>query len=330
MNYRKHYDQLIINAIEKHDQRAPLKHHERHHIVPRCFGGTDEESNIVKLTPREHFIAHLLLLNMSSGVQKSKMAMALLRMSGVQPRHLRNARHYEKARLLHYKYHPAKTDKESFGNSIRDGMRNRLITDGLTEHHCGICMCNKWLCVTNGPYVCASCIKKRRKLTDSVKAFLCSCGCGVNTKNSSDYWILGHLTSCSCGCGEVKIVTGNTRDTKLFIHGHNSHDDLANRNRSKTLKLTLGSLSKEELSARSRKSFQSGDQKQRALNIRRGKASMLEITNAEGVIREILSCDIEHEYGLSWNLIRYKCREGVSCTFDDITVRITKQYGKKK
>lgn len=34
---------------------------ENHHITPRCMGGSDLSDNIVRLTAREHFIAHALL-----------------------------------------------------------------------------------------------------------------------------------------------------------------------------------------------------------------------------------------------------------------------------
>ena len=34
---------------------------EIHHIKPRCFGGTNKPNNLIALTPREHFFAHLLL-----------------------------------------------------------------------------------------------------------------------------------------------------------------------------------------------------------------------------------------------------------------------------
>lgn len=37
------------------------KYHERHHIIPRCKNGTDDEENLIDLFAREHFIAHKLL-----------------------------------------------------------------------------------------------------------------------------------------------------------------------------------------------------------------------------------------------------------------------------
>ena len=35
---------------------------ERHHIVPRCLGGTNDPLNVVRLTPEEHYLAHQLLV----------------------------------------------------------------------------------------------------------------------------------------------------------------------------------------------------------------------------------------------------------------------------
>lgn len=58
MNYEKHYEQLI----ERAKNRNLDCYTEKHHIVPRCMGGNDDYSNIVKLTAREHFIAHILLV----------------------------------------------------------------------------------------------------------------------------------------------------------------------------------------------------------------------------------------------------------------------------
>ena len=58
MNYTKHYFALI----ERSRQRKKDGYLEKHHIVPKCMGGTDEKSNLVLLTPEEHYVAHLLLV----------------------------------------------------------------------------------------------------------------------------------------------------------------------------------------------------------------------------------------------------------------------------
>lgn len=57
MNYSKIYTDLVLRA----KSRKTKGYTESHHIKPRCIGGTDEKDNLVKLTAREHFIAHLLL-----------------------------------------------------------------------------------------------------------------------------------------------------------------------------------------------------------------------------------------------------------------------------
>lgn len=62
MNYKKIYDQLVEKARPRGlDKNKHEGYFEIHHIVPRCMGGGDEESNLVMLTGREHFIVHMLL-----------------------------------------------------------------------------------------------------------------------------------------------------------------------------------------------------------------------------------------------------------------------------
>ena len=60
MNYQKIYN----NIIEKRKVVIPSGYVEEHHIIPRSLGGTDDKSNLVKLTAKEHFICHLLLTKM--------------------------------------------------------------------------------------------------------------------------------------------------------------------------------------------------------------------------------------------------------------------------
>lgn len=58
MNYLKHYNALI----QRGQSRVLTTHKEIHHIIPRCLGGSDDQTNLVKLTPEEHYIAHQLLV----------------------------------------------------------------------------------------------------------------------------------------------------------------------------------------------------------------------------------------------------------------------------
>jgi hypothetical protein len=60
MNYQIHYDRLIIRA----QNRLLDGYSEKHHIIPRCIGGTNEKSNLVKLTAAEHYVAHQLLIKL--------------------------------------------------------------------------------------------------------------------------------------------------------------------------------------------------------------------------------------------------------------------------
>jgi hypothetical protein len=57
MDYLKIYN----NLIETRKIQESKEYCEIHHIVPRCLGGTDDEDNLIKLTYREHYIAHWLL-----------------------------------------------------------------------------------------------------------------------------------------------------------------------------------------------------------------------------------------------------------------------------
>jgi len=53
---------------------------ECHHIIPKSLGGSDNTENLVRLTAREHFIAHWLLTKMVTGEPKRKMVYACKKM----------------------------------------------------------------------------------------------------------------------------------------------------------------------------------------------------------------------------------------------------------
>lgn len=58
LNYKKIYDAIV----ERAKNRASKGYVERHHINPKCMGGSDDPDNLVALTPEEHFLAHVLLV----------------------------------------------------------------------------------------------------------------------------------------------------------------------------------------------------------------------------------------------------------------------------
>jgi hypothetical protein len=61
MNYQQIYDNLINTAQLRIDTDWLNGYTENHHILPKSMGGSNDCSNIVKLTAREHFIAHWIL-----------------------------------------------------------------------------------------------------------------------------------------------------------------------------------------------------------------------------------------------------------------------------
>ena len=58
LNLQKIHDKIIERAVQR---AKPENYVERHHILPRSMGGTNDENNLVYLTGREHCIIHLLL-----------------------------------------------------------------------------------------------------------------------------------------------------------------------------------------------------------------------------------------------------------------------------
>lgn len=76
MNYKNIYNSLIDRA----QGRILTGYFESHHIVPRCMGGDDDKTNLVNLTPEEHFLAHELLVKMYP--KEHKLIFALVVMTG--------------------------------------------------------------------------------------------------------------------------------------------------------------------------------------------------------------------------------------------------------
>lgn len=96
MNYSKIYDALMTRA----STRKLTCYSELHHIIPRCMNGGNESSNIVRLTAKEHYVAHHLLFMIYRTTKLAHAWFSMLRSSPSQKR-VFTASQYEAARKAH-------------------------------------------------------------------------------------------------------------------------------------------------------------------------------------------------------------------------------------
>lgn len=98
MNYEKIHNKIISYRISNPVPKGVYS--ERHHIKLKSLGGTDDKSNLVRLTGREHFIVHLLLTKFNPCQQ----TFAAAKMMAVKCKHhtgrleVKNNRAYQKIR----------------------------------------------------------------------------------------------------------------------------------------------------------------------------------------------------------------------------------------
>ena len=72
--------------------RILSEYSETHHIIPKCLGGNNDKSNLVNLTPEEHFVAHQLLVKMYP--THEGLLFALRFMATKNAKHKRNNKEY--------------------------------------------------------------------------------------------------------------------------------------------------------------------------------------------------------------------------------------------
>jgi len=94
---------IYLKIIEDSKNRPRPEKYEKHHIIPKSFGGSDSEDNYAYLTLREHFLVHLILVKIAKGqYYKHKMAHALNRMTNSKKgKYKITSRMYETVRIEH-------------------------------------------------------------------------------------------------------------------------------------------------------------------------------------------------------------------------------------
>ena len=98
------YTRCYYSLIAKRKETPFNGYVENHHIIPRSMGGSNDVDNLVGLSAREHYIAHLLLARMTTGPIQHKMLKAAWLMACPTRKerdYQVNSRIYESLRVAH-------------------------------------------------------------------------------------------------------------------------------------------------------------------------------------------------------------------------------------
>jgi hypothetical protein len=91
------------NALVSKPDTELISGFETHHKIPKCVGGTNEETNLVKLSTRKHFIAHWLLTKIYKDNSKLLFAFAQMAVNNKYQNRRFTSRMYEVAKAARSK-----------------------------------------------------------------------------------------------------------------------------------------------------------------------------------------------------------------------------------
>jgi len=296
------YEELITKS--KHRTISEGVYTEDHHVIPKCTGGSDDECNLVTLTAREHFIAHMLLYKIfknSPDGYKLLYAVNLMR-NGNSHDPIRNSREFHWSREAFSKYHPSKyRSVDQHRQSYKKGLATSVEKHGAVTKRCA-CGCGGEFIVSSvsgqrfisghNPAVAR---KKELKESDVEKVSRkCACGCGgefICRPESNWKFIRGHSLKkerkpkaavvletrlCACGCGGEFTVSAKSKQKYKDDH-YNTNRPPVHVSEDTKLKLSTklkrycGGLGEEQLSARMANSARKCDHAVRGINISKSK-----------------------------------------------------------
>lgn len=125
MNYKKHYELLILTRLNR--VTLTTEYYEKHHILPKSMGGDNSKNNIILLTAREHYIAHLLLYKFSKNLAMTRAFVM------ISSRLKINNRIYEEARLLKNKTMPKKENHWCWGKNRPDASERMKLNNPMRD-----------------------------------------------------------------------------------------------------------------------------------------------------------------------------------------------------
>lgn len=134
MNYSRIYNSIIQHALLSPRKKGKGVYYERHHIIPKCLGGTNDGSNLVLLTAREHFVCHKLLIEMHP--DNWDLAYALTGFLSTKHSRIVSSRDYARIKERMSILNTGKTYSEEYKKKISDTLKV-LYTDKRNHPHFG-------------------------------------------------------------------------------------------------------------------------------------------------------------------------------------------------
>lgn len=109
------YTSIYYRIIESAKQHPPTEYKECHHIIPRALGGNNDQSNLIDLTPKQHYICHALLPKMVSSPKHIRAMYAAFNMMHVDSK----GRRYTSNLYQYYKVKFYKAHSEQMKGKVR-------------------------------------------------------------------------------------------------------------------------------------------------------------------------------------------------------------------
>lgn len=136
MNYKLFYERLINKAKSK-GRTKDSSQYENHHIIPECMGGSDDFSNMVYLTFKEHYLAHYALTKIHSNKELDYAFWAMNNQKGGNSHRNNkiNSRLFEAAKKKVSNHMIG--NKHNFGNKHSEETKALMSIQATGKHHHG-------------------------------------------------------------------------------------------------------------------------------------------------------------------------------------------------
>lgn len=293
MNYQRIYNQIIERAKNSKRIKGCGIYYEGHHIIPKCLGGEglvknyNTHPNIVLLTPREHFLCHLLLCEIYPKNIKLYQALWLMSTNKNKRKNQRykiSSRVYErlkiKAREIYKNRNISNEEIEKRRKSLKKTWYKKRKKQGLIINENDI---NKFCILYPNINLTENnkhCINYSFNENIELENIICSCGKGI--KRFQNY-TQGYKKYCSRKCCN-NFTSDISRQTK-------EDNGLWDYSKERLRRNEIKNLSKEEIEQLRRERISKGNKGKNTGGHSRGKY--------------IIQYDLEGNFIKEWPSIRH-------------------------